>query len=593
MKQKIVFITSLFVCALFSLTVNAQEIHEAVKAGNLEKVKALMKDNPAWVNLKDENSLTPLYWAALRGQTQIARYLIDNKADVNAMDKNNETPLHYAAIGVKYDIVVLLLDNKADVKIVSNRRRTPLHKASYKKDADKIVEKLLEYGADINAKDIWENTPLLIANKVRCTKTVDVLLKHNAALPTENTVIRKCLHDAARNGHLSLMKKMEKNGADLKQPNWTGGTFINSAASGGADIIIKYLISKGISANKKDIYGMTPLHLAALNGKISTVELLLKHKININKRCLQGKTAYNYAEENNHTDIAILLRKKGADRSDPKFPVLKGKYIIGDIPPKEPEIFALGIISCSGTEHSTPAFSPDGKEVYWTPTWKGPIQFMKYVNGRWTQPQNAPFVSKFGDGEPVFSLDGKRIYFNSLRPEKKGEKSGKENIWYVERKNKGWSEPKMVDKIVNSFPLHYMISLSEAGNLYFGSSKAGGFGQMDIYVSRNINNSFSKPENLGSSVNSECDELSPYISPDESYLLFTRLVQGNGDLYISFRDNNGLWTKSKPLINTKHFEQCPSVSIDQKCLFFHSDKSGVREVYWVDAKIIEKLRPDE
>ena len=339
---------------------------------------------------------------------------------------------------------------------------------------------------------------------------------------------------------------------------------------------------------------MNPLHLAALNGKLSTIKLLLKHQIKIDERCLQGKSAYDYAAENNHRDIAGFLRRKGADTSGPKFPVLKGRYITGDVPPKEPEIFAPGIVSWAGNEHSAPAFSPDGKEVYWLPAWRRPIRYMKFVNGRWTQPQNVSFFSEFGDADPVFSIDGKRLYFNSLRPAQKGETSGKENIWYVERINENWSEPKMVDLIINSYQMHWMVSLSESGNLYFGANHADGFGQGDIYLSRYINHSFSEPENLGPAVNSEVDETSPYISPDESYLIFSRRNRGNSDLYISFRDNKGVWTQAKSLgesFRTEHDEQCPYVTNDQKCLFFLSNRDGAREVYWVDASFIEELRP--
>lgn len=594
MRDKIFIIILLSACSMPLFSQNAKEIHESVRAGSLEKLKALIREDQTVVYQQDEDLRMPLHWAALYGHTQIAGSLIANKADINPVDKNNETPLHFAAFYEKYDMVVLLLKNQADVTIKTVRGRTPLHKAAYKKDASRIIKKLLEHGADINAKDNWDFTPLRTANRNGNSEIVKVLLDHNAALPTDNSVLRWDLHYAAENGHLRLIKKMEKHGMDLMQLNLTGGTFINSAAAGGSDNVIEYLLSKDVAVNKKNFYGMTPLHLAALNGKVSTVELLLKHHSEINGRCLQGRSAYDYAAESNKKEIARLLANKGADTSGPKFPFLKGKYLTGDVPPQEPEIFALGIISHSRPEHSPPVFSQDGKEVYWLPAWRMPIKYMRYVNGRWTQPQAVTFFSEYGDADPELSPDGSRLYFNSLRPEKKSREAGKENIWYVKRINNGWSEPKMVTKTVNSYTLHWKTSIAGSGNMYFGANQADGFGQGDIYFARNVNKTLSAPENLGASINSELEEISPYISPDESYLLFARTAQGDSDLFISFRDKNGSWTQARSLgkqFHTEHNEQCPWVSHDQKCLFFLSDKSGAREVYWVDASFIEDLRP--
>ena len=64
---------------------------------------------------------------------------------------------------------------------------------------------------------------------------------------------------------------------------------------------------------------------------------------------------------------------------------------------------------------------------------------------------------------------------------------------------------------------------------------------------------------------------------------------GKGDLYISFKDANGQWTKSKTMgntINTKGYEFCPFVTADGKYLFFSRDG----DIYWVDAKIINQVK---
>jgi hypothetical protein len=77
------------------------EIQDAAKSGDLEKVKALLKDNPNLVTNKndnlDMNGRTPLYWAASHGHKDVAELLLANKAEVNAKNKLGYTPLHGAA----------------------------------------------------------------------------------------------------------------------------------------------------------------------------------------------------------------------------------------------------------------------------------------------------------------------------------------------------------------------------------------------------------------------------------------------------------------------------------------------------------------
>jgi len=107
------------------------EIHEAAGAGDLAKVKALLKDNPNLVFSKDNNDETPLHWAASRGHKDVAELLLANKAGVDARDNHGQTPLHAAAIGGHKDLAELLLASKAEVNGKDNAGDTPLHLAAF------------------------------------------------------------------------------------------------------------------------------------------------------------------------------------------------------------------------------------------------------------------------------------------------------------------------------------------------------------------------------------------------------------------------------------------------------------------------------
>jgi Tol biopolymer transport system component len=71
---------------------------------------------------------------------------------------------------------------------------------------------------------------------------------------------------------------------------------------------------------------------------------------------------------------------------------------------------------------------------------------------------------------------------------------------------------------------------------------------------------------------------------------------GRGDLYISFKKKDSSWTPLKNMgkeINSEYTDYCPMLSPDGKYLFFTSTRTGNGDIYWVDAKIIEDLKPKE
>jgi len=139
-----------------------RNLEQAILAGNLEKVRELLKENPDVVFGKDEEGFTPLGWAAGKGNKDAAELLLANNADVNAKTKDGGTPLCLAAAKGRKDVAELLLANKADVNAKNNDGWTPLHYAADYGQKD-VAELLLAKGASINAKADDGSTPLSLA----------------------------------------------------------------------------------------------------------------------------------------------------------------------------------------------------------------------------------------------------------------------------------------------------------------------------------------------------------------------------------------------------------------------------------------------
>lgn len=320
----------------------------------------------------------------------------------------------------------------------------------------------------------------------------------------------------------------------------------------------------------------------------------------------------------------LLLTWSCADPEPEGFPELSGPYLGQAAPGQTPGIFAPGVVSTVyGGEWST-AFTPDGREYFFGLVTEDQsfIVHMKEEDGRWTEPALADFSGAYDDFDFTMSPDGNRLYFTSSRPaEGSGPAIESPDIWYVNRTDSGWGEPVRFPEPVNTPDRELYPSESRDGFIYFFSSRPGGFGGSDIYRAAIVEDGFAAPENLGPMVNSEAGEGDPCISPDGDYIVFSSRREeglGDGDLYVSFKLDDGTWSKARNLgnaVNTEHLEFCPSVSRDGKFLFFTSNRpkppkmpefaSTVREelgvtpsttrpdidIYWVEVSVIEDLRP--
>jgi len=135
---------------------HAVPIHDAARRGDLERVRALLNDDPGVINSKDENWMTPLHMAAEQGHVNVVTFLLSNKAEVSTANIVNSTALHSAAEKGHANIVELLLTSGACVNLRTSK--TPLHVAAGANQKN-VVELLLAKGADVNARDVSGETP--------------------------------------------------------------------------------------------------------------------------------------------------------------------------------------------------------------------------------------------------------------------------------------------------------------------------------------------------------------------------------------------------------------------------------------------------
>jgi Tol biopolymer transport system component len=194
---------------------------------------------------------------------------------------------------------------------------------------------------------------------------------------------------------------------------------------------------------------------------------------------------------------------------------------------------------------------------------------------------------------PFLSPDGKKLFF-----------SRDWALWVSEKEGVSWSEPKNLGEVVNFQKRQDGPSVTKDGTLYFCSM----YGDKDgIYRAELSSGHYVKREKLGFGINSGSVDGLPYIAPDESYLIFTSFRAGSvgmSDLYISFRRSDGNWTVPKNMgikVNSEAKEGYPYVTVDGKYFFFYSTRvsilnekripDGPGNVYWIDAKIIQELKP--
>jgi len=181
------------------------------------------------------------------------------------------------------------------------------------------------------------------------------------------------------------------------------------------------------------------------------------------------------------------------------------------------------------------------------------------------------------EASPSISADGKLLVFTAC-----GRKDGYGScdLYISEVRNGQWTRPKNMGGTINSKAWDSQPSISSDGRkLFFASERGGGKGSKDLWVSiRGENGSWTTPQNLGATINTPAKEQAPFIHADGRTLYFMsegHPGMGEFDLYQTTLREDGTFTEPKNLgypINSKGNEGALCVSLDGKTAYFDSDR---------------------
>lgn len=282
-------------------------------------------------------------------------------------------------------------------------------------------------------------------------------------------------------------------------------------------------------------------------------------------------------------------------------------YLGQPVPGLTPQLFAPGVVNTDAIEFNG-VFSPDGKEFFFG-RHKGGVDTLfhsVYSGGAWSEPEQLSIFRGDVSGDMAVSPDGRELYFLGEHPNEFAPGQPSWDIWVSRRVEGRWAAAQVVPPPISTPAMEVYPVVVADGSLYFTSNRPGGRGgaRGDLYRAQRLQDGrFAEPLALGPPINGESGTGDTYVAPDESYLIMASRRapgRGNADLFVSFRQHDGGWSTPASLgdaINTPEHEFCPMVTPDGKYLFFTRliggswETATEGEVYWVDAKILEPLRP--
>ncbi len=336
------------------------------------EIVKLLAEKVSDVNLLSEHNGTPLSCSVATNRSAAVKAILDRDADLELVPEGYPAYLIQAVTNGNATMTGYLIDAGADVNQTSgesgmaalhiavaaaglhNTGRGPLGGGGTPVATDAnpdvvdfigVVKKLLEAGADPDAKDNDGVTPFEAAIKSGASLAADMIaaqaeslsvdpkrVVHRAArtgmattlgiiikmdpsvASTANSAGETPLWLAAANGHAEAAKVLLENGAEVDQPGAGGSKPLNAAIAGSHDSVAMVLLEGGAEIFVSDSSGRTPLHRASWFGCEPVVDELLKRGAHQTPTA-SGRTPLHSASWNGHTEVVKRLLEDADDKA--------------------------------------------------------------------------------------------------------------------------------------------------------------------------------------------------------------------------------------------------------------------------------------
>ena len=291
----------------------AGEIHEAAAAGDVEKVRSLLKAKPDLVNLR-ELGTTPLHEAARNGRLEVVKLLVAARANINTRDSSGLTPLKLAMGHNRTEVAEWLRQNGGLETVAASPRTNTLPAAKSSpppvpvKPALPAVEpaKPVPPPAQPSTSPPSPGIPAAPAS-------LPARAPAKPAEPALNPVTFP-IHEAAEVGDLEQVKALLKAWPELLEAeNEKGLTPLHAAAANARKDVAEALLARRANVRARTRYAWTPLHFAATKGHAPTVTLLLAYGAPVNDKTRNDDTPLLMAARGGHVEVAKLLLEAKAE----------------------------------------------------------------------------------------------------------------------------------------------------------------------------------------------------------------------------------------------------------------------------------------
>lgn len=249
----------------------------------------------------------------------------------------------------------------------------------------------------------------------------------------------------------------------------------------------------------------------------------------------------------------------------------------------------------SSNSDIAPCISPDGKYIIFQSNRDIETRFSLYETflkkNKWAKPKLIILDkrAKF-EGLPFFSGREGLIYYTAIGPENyqpKGSVDIPADIWVTRRQKRKWGKPTHLLEPVNTEYEEVTPWVSPDGRfLYFASNRPGGYGGFDIWISEYRGDKWSQPVNAGPAINTGFNELYPRLNPDGRILYYSSNREGGVggyDIYFS-KLRRKTWShgeNSGSFINTPVNDYMNSIPASGDYLILSRGRSGSEKIYKV------------